>query len=201
MSSRAAVSIPGELIAGGAVRSSAKLLYGALQLAPDFRHPTGRTTYSELSEMVRLDDQTVRRGLHELAAAGWIDLDQEHRRAAVRYTLRNPIAERAAALAAAARRRVEKAPFRGEALMREYLTLIIDSDQFEDDASPGFLVNPQSGEGLQLDRTTRLGKWRSSSTVRSTMALRDYSPATRQLGSVPVTTSRSESAWNEAYDW
>ncbi len=36
--------------------------------------------------------------------------------------------------------------------MREYLTLLVDSDDFEDDASPGFLVNPFSDERLELDR-------------------------------------------------
>ena len=36
--------------------------------------------------------------------------------------------------------------------MREYLTLIIDSDEFEDDAAPGFLVNPFTDERMELDR-------------------------------------------------
>lgn len=36
--------------------------------------------------------------------------------------------------------------------MREYLSLLVDSDHFEDNATPGFLVNPLSGEELQYDR-------------------------------------------------
>lgn len=36
--------------------------------------------------------------------------------------------------------------------MREYLTLLIDSDQFEDNAAPGFLVNPLTNERMQFDR-------------------------------------------------
>ncbi len=36
--------------------------------------------------------------------------------------------------------------------MREYLSLLINSDEFEDDAAPGWLVNPRTLERLQLDR-------------------------------------------------
>jgi len=36
--------------------------------------------------------------------------------------------------------------------MQEYLSLLIDSDQFTENARPGFLVNPQTGERLELDR-------------------------------------------------
>src|SRR5690606_12471297 len=36
--------------------------------------------------------------------------------------------------------------------MREYLSLLIDSDEYEDNAAPGFLVNPLTEERLQLDR-------------------------------------------------
>lgn len=36
--------------------------------------------------------------------------------------------------------------------MREYLSLMIDSGEFEDNAAPGFLVNPLTDERLQFDR-------------------------------------------------
>lgn len=36
--------------------------------------------------------------------------------------------------------------------MREYLSLLIESDEYEDDAKPSFLVNPSTGERLQFDR-------------------------------------------------
>lgn len=49
-------------------------------------------------------------------------------------------------------RRVRTAQFRGEALMRAYLNLLVDDDGFENDASPGFLVNPFTNEEMQLDR-------------------------------------------------
>ncbi|HYF94990.1 MAG TPA: hypothetical protein VD969_22470 [Symbiobacteriaceae bacterium] len=36
--------------------------------------------------------------------------------------------------------------------MQEYLSLLIDSDEYTDNARPGFLVNPLTGERLELDR-------------------------------------------------
>jgi len=48
--------------------------------------------------------------------------------------------------------RLAKAPYYGEGLMREWLTLLIPLDHFEDDASPGFLINPYTGEEMQFDR-------------------------------------------------
>lgn len=36
--------------------------------------------------------------------------------------------------------------------MREMLTLLIDSNDFEDDAEPGYLVNPMTQKLMQFDR-------------------------------------------------
>lgn len=36
--------------------------------------------------------------------------------------------------------------------MKEYLSLLIDSDHFEDNARPGFLINPLTGKPVELDR-------------------------------------------------
>lgn len=36
--------------------------------------------------------------------------------------------------------------------MREYLNLLVADDRFEDNAAPGFLVNPVTEERLQFDR-------------------------------------------------
>ncbi|MDF2626953.1 MAG: hypothetical protein K0R39_784 [Symbiobacteriaceae bacterium] len=50
------------------------------------------------------------------------------------------------------KRRVEKAENVGEQIMREFLSLLVDSDEYEDESAPGFLVNPLSGELLRYDR-------------------------------------------------
>lgn len=36
--------------------------------------------------------------------------------------------------------------------MKEFLSLVVDSDRYEDNATPGFLVNPFTRERLELDR-------------------------------------------------
>lgn len=150
--SSGAVSIPAHLITDAAVRAGAKVLYGVLQLVPGFHYPTCLTTFDALAELAYLHRQTTRRSVLELAATGWLDLNQAQRYAPLHITLCNPVAEGVAAEASAVRRRVEKASFRGEALMREYLNVLVATDQFEDDAAPGFLVNPRTKERLQFDR-------------------------------------------------
>src|SRR5690606_5703483 len=85
------------------------------------------------------------------------EFTQANQLAPIRFRLRNPVAEERAQELEWVKRRIERAPFLGEALMREYLSLIVDSEDFEDDAAPGFLVNPLTGERLQLDRYYPVG--------------------------------------------
>lgn len=40
----------------------------------------------------------------------------------------------------------------GEALMREWLTVLIDSTAFTDPGRPGFLINPETNEQMEYDR-------------------------------------------------
>lgn len=150
--SSAGVVVPVRLLQDGRVGVRARILYGCLQLLPDFRHPEGRFRYGELSDLTGQDPKTVRTSVRELVAVGWLGISQRNRLAPVHFRLRDPFAERAQAEVDQARRRLERARFLGEALMREYLSLLVDSEDFEDDAAPGFLVNPLTGERMELDR-------------------------------------------------
>ena len=49
-------------------------------------------------------------------------------------------------------REILRAEFKGEAPMKEALSLLVDSRVFLDNASPSFLVNPDTGEKLEFDR-------------------------------------------------
>ena len=49
-------------------------------------------------------------------------------------------------------REILKAESEGEAIMKEALSLLVDSRVFLDNASPSFLVNPDTGEQLEFDR-------------------------------------------------
>lgn len=140
-------SVPIELIGDISLGAQARALYGSLQIL--YRN---ECTYAQVAYDTSLNTVTVRRAFDELARSGWLVRTQANQRAPVRFALCNPVAQRQEAKVAAARRRIERARFKGEALMREYLTCIVDSEEFSDDAAPGFLVNPDSGERMQFDR-------------------------------------------------
>lgn len=146
------VRMPVDLLCDRALAPQARVIYGILQAVPGFRHPDGEATFVEIGRLARRDPRAVRNALRQLASTGWIDLGRASQRAPIYFTLRNPIVERLDRELARVIQRIERAEFRGEALMREYLSLLVDSDQFEDDAAPGFLVNPLTGERLQFDR-------------------------------------------------
>lgn len=146
------VRMPAGLLMDQRVGIRGRILYGHLQRVPGFRHPAGQFTYPCLSDLTGDDLKTVRRAVSALAAAGWLQVTQENQRRPLRFHLRDPWIDRGRAEAERAGRRLEEASFRGEALMREYLSLLVDSEDFEDNATPGFLVNPLTGERMQLDR-------------------------------------------------
>lgn len=150
--SSAEVCIPCSLVSETRVRPQAKLLYGILQTVPTFHDQSGKFTYITLAAAAYLSSDTVKASIRELTATGWLQTSQANQLAPIRYTLRIPERDRSAAEVARAVRRLEEADYRGEALMREYLSLIIDSDEFGDNARPGFLTNPLTDELMELDR-------------------------------------------------
>lgn len=148
----AKLAVPADLLADRRVGIAGRVFYGLLQAAPGFRNPSGRFTYAWLGDLAHANPHTVKQAVRELVRAGWLETRQANRCAPIHFSLRHPGVDRGEAEVAEARRRLEEAPFLGEALMREYLTLLVDSDDFEDNASPGFLVNPWTDERMELDR-------------------------------------------------
>jgi len=147
-----AAQVPGALLLDQRLSAQARVLYGQLLVTPGFRHPCGQFTYPALTARLRAGPHTIRRAVGALVRAEWIKLERANRLAPTHFELTFPGFERSQNMLAAAQRRLEKAQFYGEGLMREYLSLLIDSDHYEDDAAPGFLVNPRTQERLQLDR-------------------------------------------------
>lgn len=147
-----AVRMPLELLFDGSLSPQTRVVYGLLQAVPGFRYPSGESTYFNIARLAGKDPRSIKRAIHEMARAGWLEFSQENQRAPICFTLRHPVAEMRRRELARVKRRIERAPYLGEALMREYLTLIVDSEQYEDDAAPGFLVNPLTDERLQFDR-------------------------------------------------
>lgn len=151
------VRIPAHLLTDTSVPINAKIFYGMLKayertLRPE---PEGKRicfTYTSLAKLVNWHRKTVSKAVRALAVAGWLKVQRRSRRAPAYCAFKDPRLAPSEAEVERIKRRLNKAPFLGEAIMREYLTLIVDSEEYEDNASPGFLVNPLTDERLQLDR-------------------------------------------------
>ncbi|MFZ5827776.1 MAG: ArsR family transcriptional regulator, partial [Bacillota bacterium] len=148
----ASVAVPVSLLTNRRLGITTRVLYGILLLTPGFSHPSGQFTYAELAALAHASRNTVAGAVDELARAEWIKVERANRLARVRFELTFPGLNWGMTAIAEAERRLEKVRYFGEWLMREYLSLLVDSEDYEDDATPGFLVNPRTGERLQLDR-------------------------------------------------
>lgn len=142
------VPMPADLLEDHRVGAQAKILHGVLRLTPGFLSARGQFTYAELSQLTGGAINTVKRAILELKHTGWLVTDQPNQQAPIRFELLHPGDRHAAR----AERKINLAEYKGEAIMREYLNLLVASRDFEDDAAPGFLVNPLTDERLQLDR-------------------------------------------------
>lgn len=142
------VQIPPDLLPSRRLNPTAKLLYGVLQLTPS----PATTSYAEIAAISQLSLNTVKRALADLCQEGWLDLTQHSQRAPLAFTLLNPALQRREAALEAAVRRLARARFDGEAIMREYLNVLVDSDEFQDNVRPGLLTNPYTGERMEFDR-------------------------------------------------
>lgn len=146
------VLIPGDLVKDRKLGFRARVLFGVLLLTPGFSHPLGHFTIAELAALARASPTTVTLALGELVRGEWIKIDRANRLARIHFELTLPGLDRAMTLLTQAQLRLNNPRHEGEALMREYLSVLVDRDDFEDDAAPGFLVNPLTEGRLELDR-------------------------------------------------
>lgn len=147
------VNLPEHLILAERLTAVDKLLYGILKAkARGLKSEATQLCFESLSRTTGLSVKLVRESVRALEASGWLELRREKRNHPIYYAIQDPMDAYGAARVEAVKRRLKRAEFLGEALMREYLSLLVESDVFQDNASPGFLVNPLTGERLQLDR-------------------------------------------------
>ncbi len=145
-------AIPMALLTAAEISACARLLYGQLQGIPDFGNQVGSFSYSTLSRLTGTSVDPLKRAVAELVAAGWLTITQASRKTSLSFTLRNPVSTRLRARIAVIRRTVRKAQHRGEALLREFLNLLVALDDYADNASPDWLLNPYTRELMELDR-------------------------------------------------
>ncbi len=143
------VKIPVDLIrASHTVRPQTLLCYGLLQATSEFNGLTGFFKWAEFSKKTGLHIKTVKRAIRALAAAHWIAIRQENRRASLWFRLQHADQAYKAEVA----RGLGESKYSGEGLLRACLSLIVDTQECEDGARPNFLENPSTGERMELDR-------------------------------------------------
>ena len=111
--------------------------------------------------------KTIRRATNMLAECGWLELTRKNHLCPFAFTVKNPAYEECQAELARVIKRINRADYIGEEIMKQFLTAIVDSVEFEDNASPGFLVNPFTHEKWSWTAITPVEP-RSSSTVHNT---------------------------------
>lgn len=108
----------------------------------------------ELAGIARMSRNTVIASCDRLSKCGWLTIRREGRS-------NRPVAlihrECQQVMALELRRRADLAANRGEFLMKRYLDLRVNSDEYVDNARPGYLANPISKQRLEYDRLYLLG--------------------------------------------
>lgn len=145
-------SFPPDLLLAKEVGVPAKLIYGALQLLPGFHHQSVQFTLAALGELTGLTPVPVREAVRQLEHHCWLQLVQRTKFSPIDCRLRNPVVERRVDEVTLVDLRLREAKYRGEAIMQEFLSMLVDSDEFEENARPGFLINPYTGERMEFDR-------------------------------------------------
>lgn len=136
------VALPPELLRLEHIGPTAKFLY----LVAEAIQPR---SVVELARVVGVDPRHTARLCAEMARSGWMKLVRSGRETmpvpVIPDAVQEQLARRLAEL-------VGMSQHKGEYLMKCWLDLLVASDNYVDNARPGFLSNPISGESLEFDR-------------------------------------------------
>lgn len=139
------VAVPVSLLYNTNVPPSAKCLYAVIQSYWPKHANSPKAVWRELVGSAGFrDDSTLRTLRAPLTAGGWM--------VPRRFAPLDPHLALREVEMKHARQRMRRADFVGEALMKELLNLLVSDDRFQDNARPGFLENPLTGERLEFDR-------------------------------------------------
>lgn len=149
------VALPAYLIQHPNMPPEAKVLYALLavegQQSPSVQGIALRQ--DQLASLAGIASANTLRGhVRSLKEAGWLKVV---RRPGIRCYNYVPVdahlTMRRWARAHVAQR-IKRQQFKGEAIMKELLNILIDDQHFEDNARPGFVINPGTQERLEVDR-------------------------------------------------
>ena len=124
------------------------ICYGFLRALAGPNGVGGQFKWADFRAETGLHLRTLKRAVRSLAEADWLAIEQRNRLAPIRYTFQHPDIVRMEG----AKARLSTSPFKGQALMEEFLNVIIDTRKFHDGGSEGILLNPRTSHQLQLDR-------------------------------------------------
>jgi hypothetical protein len=146
------VPMPTSLLTNSKLGAMSRVLYGLLLLTPSISYNCGTFTYAELAALAHVSPPTIAKAIYELAQSEWIKVERNNRLSRVQFELTFPGLERGLTALAAAQERLKRPRPYGEALMCEWLNLLIDSDNYHDNTNPGYLQNPRTAALLEFDR-------------------------------------------------
>lgn len=147
------VSVPAYLVQDTTVLPEAKVLYALLDVASP-NPPSGLSRLqAQLAQAAGLDSiNTVRKYMDHLGEAGWLQRRQVRATRRLSYFRHDAHLTMRRWLAGKVKQRINRQHYKGEAIMKEMLTALIPDVQFEDNARPGYIVNPNTQERLEVDR-------------------------------------------------
>lgn len=146
-------AVPASLIAHPTLSPASKCLYVALLIHSD---PATRACSNTMTAVMRWaaieSPHTLRRHVRSLREAGWLQIHAGRGSYTNTYVVLDPHRAAREAELERVRLRLERERYIGEAVLKELLNVQVATDQFQDNARPGFLVNPLTGERLEFDR-------------------------------------------------
>ncbi|NPV78935.1 MAG: hypothetical protein HPY52_01480 [Firmicutes bacterium] len=109
---------------------------------------------SELSRISGISRDSVREQCKILVETGWLVSNVKHGRKILSTTMPSQTQE---AFARRLKEDREDTKYVGEFLMKKWLDVLVDSDDFLDNARPPFLTSPSTAQQLEYDRYYRKG--------------------------------------------
>lgn len=150
---RRAVRIPGLLLTAASMPLAAKCLYAFLLAlgAPE----TGEVVLARLELISRAGvgrDAQVRAALRHLIEHGWLRVEHNVKQRVVSYVPHDPHLAARLAERDLAEKRLARAEFAGETLLKLMLTALVADSDYVENGRPGKMTNPYTGEPLEFDR-------------------------------------------------